>query len=152
MTDWDPQVGRRPLGYNRSWRLVKVIDEARTGENQDELIRAIKEIESYDDFSDRCETHGVFTNANTLEVDIFHDENFTAAVIETLREQNFSAERQAWVNQWEADPQALETEKYLKLIEAVGKGRFAQRLASRIEGIAPPQYIARAITYVADRV
>ncbi|TBW32299.1 DUF2813 domain-containing protein [Azotobacter chroococcum] len=152
VTDWDPLSGRKPLGYNRSWRLVKVIEEARTGENQDELIRAIKEIESYDDFSDRCEMYGVFTNVNTLEVDIFRDEGFTAAVIETLREQSFSAERQAWVNQWEADPGTLEPENYLKLIEAVGKGRFAQRLASRIEGIVPPPYITCAITHVADRV
>lgn len=152
VTDWDPQAGRRPLGYNRSWRLVKIIEEARTGEDQDELIRAIKEIKSYNDFSDRCETHGIFTNADTLEVDIFRAEDFTAAVIETLREQNLSAERQAWVNQWEADPGTLEPENYLKLIEAVGKGRFAQRLASRIEGIVPPPYIARAITHVADRV
>ena len=152
VTDWDPQAGRRPLGYNRSWRLVKVIEEARTGEDQEELIRAIKEIEGYNDFSDRCEMHGVFTNVNTLEVDIFRDEDFTAAVIETLREQSFSAERQAWVNQWEADPGSLELENYLTLIEAVGKGRFAQRLASRIEGIVPPSYIARAITHVTDRV
>ena len=152
VTDWDPQAERKPLGFNRSWRLVKVIEEARTGANQDTLISAIKGIANYNDFSDRCETHGVFTNLDTLEVDVFRDEGFTAAVIETLREQSLSSERQAWVNQWEADPGTLEPENYLKLLEAVGKGRFAQRLASRIEGIEPPPYIARAITYVVDRV
>lgn len=50
-----------------------------------------------------------------------------------------------WVNQWEAKPEALNSENYLKLIEAVGKGRFAQRLASRIEGVAPPTCITGAV-------
>ena len=152
VTDWDPQGEKSPLGYNRAWRLVKVIEEARTGEDQHELIQEIKAIDDYNDFSDCCEAHGVFTNVNTLEVDVFRDVDFTAAVIETLRETNLSAERQAWVSQWEADPETLNHENYLKVIESVGKGRFAQRLASRIEGVAPPTYIARAITHVVERV
>ncbi len=152
VTDWDPQGQLTPLGYNRSWRLVKVIEEVRTGENRDELVQEIKEIENYDEFSERCETYGIFTNTNTLEIDVFHDDDFTDAVIETLREQRLSEERKAWVDQWEADPETLDAADYLKLIEAVGKGRFAQRLASRIEGVEPPAYIAGAITYVVERV
>lgn len=152
VTDWDPQEERKPLGYNRSWRLVKVIEEVRTGEDQNELIKNLKRIIRHDDFSDHCEDYGVFTNGDTLEVDVFRDIDFTTAIIETLREQSLSAERQAWVDQWEEDPETLDRDNYLKLIEAVGKGRFAQRLASRIEGIAPPAYIERAITYVVDRV
>lgn len=152
MTDWDPQGERTPLGYNRSWRLVKVIEEVRTGEVQDELVQELKEIGNYDEFSQRCEAHGVFTNADTLETDVFRNEDFTEAVIETLREQRLSEERRAWVDQWEADPETLNTANYLKLIEAVGKGRFAQRLASRIEGIEPPAYIADAVTFVVERV
>jgi putative ATP-dependent endonuclease of OLD family len=56
------------------------------------------------------------------------------------------------VDQWKADPETLNAANYLKLIEAVGKGRFAQRLASRIEGIEPPVYLADAITFVVERV
>ena len=89
---------------------------------------------------------------DTLEVDVFRDEDFTDAVIETLREQRLSEQRLAWVDQWEADPATLDAANYLKLIEAVGKGQFAQRLASRIESIAPPAYIADAITFVVERV
>ena len=37
-------------------------------------------------------------------------------------------------------------------VDAIGKGRFAQRLASRMGGIAGPEYIRDAITYVTDRV
>jgi putative ATP-dependent endonuclease of the OLD family len=152
VTDWDPQGERTPLGYNRSWRLVKVIEEVRTGEDQDELVQELKDLDDYNEFSERCEAHGVFTNANTLEIDLFRDEAFTEAVIDTLREQRLSEERQAWVDQWEADPETLDPSNYLKLVEAVGKGRFAQRLASRIQGLEPPAYIAGAITFVVERV
>ncbi len=152
VTDWDPQGENKPLSYSRSWRLVKAIEETRTGDDQDELVQELKEIEDYGEFSERCEAHGVFTNVDTLEVDVFRDEDFTDAVIETLREQRLSEQRLAWVDQWEADPATLDAANYLKLIETVGKGRFAQRLASRIEGIAPPAYIAAAITFVVERV
>lgn len=152
VTDWDPQGARTPLGYNRSWRLVKVIEEVRTGEDQDELVQELKDLDDYNEFSERCEAHGVFTNANTLEIDLFRDEAFTEAVIDTLREQRLSGDRQAWVDQWEADPETLDPYNYLKLVEAVGKGRFAQRLASRIQGLEPPAYIAGAITFVVERV
>ena len=152
VTDWDPQGDRTPLGYNRSWRLVKVIEEVRTGEDQDELVQELKDLDDYKEFSERCEAHGVFTNVNTLEIDVFRDEAFTEAVIDTLREQRLSEERQAWVDQWEADPETLDSSNYLKLVEAVGKGRFAQRLASRIQGLEPPAYIAGAITFVVERV
>jgi putative ATP-dependent endonuclease of OLD family len=93
----------------------------------------------------------VFTNVDTLEVDLFEGD-FIAPIVETFREQNLSEERQGWVNDWEDDPNNLHIENYLKLIETVGKGRFAQRLASRIDGLEPPDYIVGAITYVADRV
>jgi putative ATP-dependent endonuclease of OLD family len=152
VTDWDPQGERTPLGYNRSWRLVKVIEEVRTGGDQDELVQELRDLNDYNEFSERCEAHGVFTNTNTLEIDVFRDEGFTEAVIETLREQRLSEERRAWVDQWEADPETLDAANYLKLIEAVGKGRFAQRLASRIDGIEPPAYIAGAISFVVERV
>ena len=36
--------------------------------------------------------------------------------------------------------------------EVIGKGRFAQRLASRAGGIEPPEYIKNAIAYVVNRV
>jgi putative ATP-dependent endonuclease of OLD family len=157
VTDWDPEPKskRNPLGYNRSWRLVQVIEETRTGENQEELIKEIAEIaetKSWGEFCYRCETYGIFTNVETLEVDLFRNKKLTAAIVATLREQTLSAERKAWVNQWEKDPSTLESENYLKLIEAVGKGRFAQRLASRIKGIKPPEYIAHAIAYVVNHV
>lgn len=38
------------------------------------------------------------------------------------------------------------------MIDGIGKGRFAQRMLSYIDGIDPPSYITRAIEFVAYRV
>lgn len=153
VTDWDPRAKGGPLGFNRSWKLVDTIETARVGKSPAELIQELKAIrDGHDEFATRCEAYGVFSNFDTLEVDLFNDANFTQAVIDTLRETPWSEERMGWIDGWEANPEALDVDNYLKLIEVVGKGRFAQRLASRVEGVAPPAYIANAIGFVADRV
>ncbi len=152
ITDWDPRNGRTPLGLNRALKLVRTIEHLRTGRVPQALVRELQAIENYDEFGNRCEAFGVFTNVNTLEVDLFDDADFRAPIIDILREQHFSAERQGWIDGWEATPDSLDAKNYLALIETMGKGRFAQRLASRIDGIEPPPYIRDAINFVADRV
>jgi putative ATP-dependent endonuclease of the OLD family len=151
ITDWDPQEEKKPLGYNRSLKLVSTIERVRTGESPANLIRELNSLIDYNDFCHRCEEYGIYSNIHTLEVDLFR-EGFRSAIIETLRERRFGADRMAWIDEWEADPKELDKPRFLSLIDEIGKGRFAQRLASRIDGLAPPDYIARAIMYVAERV
>jgi putative ATP-dependent endonuclease of OLD family len=152
VTDWDPRGGQHPLGRKRSLKLIGAIEGQRTGVDSAELVAQLDAIPNGARFHESCAAHGIFTNEDTLEVDLFNDDDFTASIIETLRERNFSNTRQAWIDDWEENPENLNIENYLKLVEAIGKGRFAQRLASRINDINPPKYIADAITYVADRV
>ena len=152
VTDWDPRASGGPLGFNRSWKLVDTIETARTGASQKQLIAELRAIEDGHKFGTRCAAYGVFSNIDTLEVDLFNEESLSDCVIETLRETPWTAERKGWIDGWEADPESLDVDNYLKLIETIGKGRFAQRLASRIEDIEPPAYIAGAITYVVERV
>ncbi|ABF12347.1 ATP-dependent nuclease [Cupriavidus metallidurans] len=152
ITDWDPRVGKKPLGFNRSWRLVESIEQTLTGVAQPKLVQELVAIADYDDFCLRCEDFGIFSNFVTLEVDLFDDQDFTGEIIATLRESNWSEERRAWIDAWEDDPDKLNAENYLKLIDGVGKGRFAQRLASKIVGAIPPEYISKAISYVVNRV
>jgi putative ATP-dependent endonuclease of OLD family len=94
--------------------------------------------------------HGIFLNDHTLEVDLFRDA-FADAIIETLREGGFGAARRAKIDAWAADGDDLDTDEFLKMVEQIGKGRFAQRLASRIGGTVPPDYIRLAIEFVASR-
>jgi len=151
LTDWDPRGGRQPLGRNRSLNLVQAIERQRTGSIPVALMVELRAIVDGHRFGVRCSAYGVFTNEDTLEVDLFGGD-FIEPIIETLREHKLSEERQAWVDEWEEDPDTLNAEDYLKIIEAIGKGRFAQRLASRVEGLEPPAYIVDAIAYVVQRV
>lgn len=152
ITDWDPRAQGGPLGFNRSWKLVETIETTRTGTSPKELIKELRAIEDGNKFASRCEAHGVFSNIDTLEVDLFKDGKFTKSIVKTLRETSWSPERKGWIDGWENDAETLDVDNYLKLIDVVGKGRFAQRLASRIKGVAPPAYIGDAISYVVDRV
>jgi DNA adenine methylase Dam len=98
-------------------------------------------VECLHDFNDRgaLVDYGVFSNAHTLEVDLFQeDDDYMAAVIETLHEGPFGTERHGWIDEWAANPAELDIEKFLSLVETMGKGRFAQRLAGRIATLDPP--------------
>ena len=151
VTDWDPRDGKKPLGYNRALKLVSTIEHARTGEAPTDLINELKALEDYNTFGERCAEFGVFTNAHTLEVNLFQD-GFSTPMAATLREHKFSTERMGWVQEWEDDPDALHVENFLAMIDAIGKGRFAQRLISHMGDLEPPEYIHNAISYVEDRV
>lgn len=150
ITDWDPREGKSPLGWRRSLNLVTDIETQRTGEKPEALIAELEGLDE-DDFADRCEAYGVFSNNKTLEVDLFTD-GFASAIISVLREYKFSAQRKENIKKWEADPTTLDSEELLKMIDGIGKGRFAQRMLSYIDDIDPPGYIARAIEFVANRV
>lgn len=151
ITDWDPREKKSPLGWNRSLRLVEDIETQRTGDKPEALIAELDDLDDADEFATRCEEYGIFSNTKTLEVDLFSD-GFAPAIISVLNEYNFSAARKEKIESWEADPTKLDAEELLKMIDTIGKGRFAQRMLSYIDGIAPPGYITRAIEFVADRV
>lgn len=151
ITDWDPRAAEQPLGFNRALELVRTILRIRSGREPRRIIAELKAL-SFGDFETRCDGYGVFTNIDTLEVDLFEDGDFRAPILATLRDENLSEERTSWVDDWEDDPDTLHIGNYLKLIEAVGKGRFAQRLASRIAGLEPPRYIQSAIEFVVRSV
>ncbi|MGB0659550.1 MAG: ATP-dependent nuclease [Mangrovicoccus sp.] len=151
ITDWDPIQGKKPLGRNRSLRLVKDIETQRTGTEPTTLIEELDGITDHDEFAERCEAYGIYTNNRTLEVDLF-DDGFAAAIIAVLREYPFNAARREHIDNWEADPEELDPTLLLKMIDTIGKGRFAQRMLSYIDGIEAPDYIKDAIKYVAKRV
>lgn len=153
VTDWDPQDKKKPLGYNRSLSLVAAIEEIRTGKAPTALLAKLKALATYGEFCPQCELYGIFSNIHTLEVDLFTEsDGYREAIIEALREGPFGAERMCWIDEWEAEPDKLDVDKYLAMIEQIGKGRFAQRLSLKINDLDPPGYIAGAIKFVADRV
>jgi putative ATP-dependent endonuclease of OLD family len=156
-TDWDArEKGKKPLGFNRALGLVETIEMARTGKAPDELMKELEAITDYNDFSDRCEGFGVFTNVETLELDLLGEEAFRKPIFAALREGDFSKKRLAMIGAWEADPAALDKDEekvqFMAMVEDMGKGRFAQRLAARAGGLEPPAYLKNAIAFVVARV
>ncbi|MDC9835666.1 ATP-dependent nuclease [Rhizobium binxianense] len=148
ITDFDPDGDR---GQKRTVALARLLDGMRTKTYDEEYFDELLSTRDWDRFDESIEEFGVFTNSDTLEVELFNGD-FTAAMIAGLREGNFGDVRTARIDDWEADPGTMEPDKLLPLIEAIGKGRFAQRLSSRIAGIEVPGYIKRAIEHVVDRV
>jgi len=125
----------------------------RTGKKPTKLVADLEALEDMNEFENRCDEYGVFTNLYTLEVDLFNkDEDYRDAVIETLREGPFGPERLGWIDNWEKEPNELENDKFLALVDQIGKGRVAQRLGARIADLDPPDYISKAIKFVVDRV
>jgi putative ATP-dependent endonuclease of the OLD family len=146
--DW---VDGTPRGYNRALKLVEIIDRMRGGADTDALIKGIKDLKTWEDSFAECETFGIFVNSGTLETELFEGD-FADEMIETLRESKFSQERRDLLDAWEVDPKTYDSVEMLKMIEQMGKGRYAQRLATRVPGKLVPDYIANVINHVIARV
>jgi putative ATP-dependent endonuclease of OLD family len=56
------------------------------------------------------------------------------------------------LQEWVDDPDALDEDKLIDLIERIGKGRFAQALASHVSEDTCPDYIRRALEHIRDAV
>lgn len=149
LTDLDPRkptgddTARDPLGPTRivNQMLDAIIDQATRGAiAPDRLLQVAAD-------------HGLFMNSHTLEVDLFQA-GLEAEFVETMTAVGVSEPMKVRMQQWAADATTLDTDAFLKDIEAVGKGRFAQRLAcviSESETVACPDYITKGVEYVAAR-
>jgi len=151
ITDWDPKEGKKPLAVNRLISLITAIEKTATGIEQSELKTELEALTKYIDVSNRGEEYGIFTNEETLELDLL-DTDLLEPMFEVLKERKWGAARKINIAAWEKDYETIDNVELLAMIETIGKGRFAQRLASKAEGIAPPDYIKDALEYVASRV
>lgn len=144
-TDYDPpqqpEVGTA-LGPDRvARRMLPALLSADTlaSKTLDELLGMASEA-------------GVFMNEHTFEVDLFKcglQASFEAA----MRDVGVSAPMKERMRAWAAADQ-MDAEGFLRDIDAVGKGRFAQRLASIIAETgetASPQYILTGLLHVAKK-
>lgn len=152
VTDWDPQQDESCLGRKRAASIIRAVEALRAGGQIDDELEAALAVENDNEFRQTAAEHGVFLNEDTLEVDLFSEDQLRDRIVETLLDAGFGPKRRARIQGWADDPSSLDTEGYLTLINKIGKGRFAQRLASKIEGLEPPQYIRNAIEYLAGHV
>jgi len=139
LTDFDPQDGGRNLGEKRIIRLLEHLSSSkqRNGKSTAQLLALGR-------------SRGLFLNEYTFEVDLFkcgRHKSMSKTLIE-LAESQAAKER---AEGWRDDPRTLNAKALLSDIEAIGKGRFAQRLAGHLRSTHCPGYIKEAIEYVVSR-
>jgi putative ATP-dependent endonuclease of OLD family len=149
LTDMDPRppkedgTPREPLGPKRvvNHMLAHLVDEATWEANDfDELLKM-------------APSYGVCVNGHTFEVDLFQS-GLQSAFAEAMEDLGVSGRARDRMKGWAANPADLDVETFLKDIEAVGKGRFAQRVASIIVAsdlTVCPQYILDGVKHVASK-
>ena len=137
LTDYDLNDDFQSLGIARIKGLLSQILDSEPDE------------ESEDDLRELAKTNGLFLNDDTLEIDLLRagQGDIMCDVVVELTD-NAAAKKRA--TEWKGTPDSVDSEQFIKDIEGIGKGRFAQRLATRLKPNACPDYIREAVTYVAD--
>lgn len=150
ITDWDPVGGgKRPLGWDRSIALIEQL-LAIKGPRPLDSVEKNQLTSDEQALREATETIGIFTNTDTLEVEIGKTPTLVNPLLAILEAENFGPKRQARLAGWKADPKTIDGDQLLAMIADVGKGRLAARLAEKAVGLKPPDYIRKALKWVVD--
>jgi putative ATP-dependent endonuclease of OLD family len=141
LTDRDPVDGGPPLARGRVEKLLQILEPGT----------------AYGDLADAAiflggKRHGIFVNSDTLEPELFAS-GLAGQMRKILRsELPLRQASRVLIDGWVADPATLDSDRLIGLIERVGKGRFAQRLASSATVQRCPAYIRSALERIRDAV
>lgn len=141
LTDRDPIPGRTPLVRRRLITLLEVIGDELDHDNMD-----------VDEVTELAKNYGYFVNDDTLEPELFASGLANAMQEVIRRELRLTRPAQETLQQWVDDPDQVNKEKLLKWVERIGKGRFAQSLASSVSEDVCPDYIRLALERIRDVV
>jgi putative ATP-dependent endonuclease of OLD family len=146
VTDGDPDEDTGVLtGIARGVRLLSLAGRA-------SAEQAIS-VGDADTLRDLLASEGVFVGNTTLEVDIAAQDadivmrTFEEIVESTLRRDRFRSA----LDRLGPNPTHETADPVLRAIERIGKGRFAQRLATHLRTQSIPRYLENAITAVVER-
>lgn len=142
LTDRDPTNGNHPLVRRRLINVLDVVESDVDHENMDA-----------DEVIEHSEGYGYFVNENTLETELFSG-GLAEAMQEVIKEELPRLRRETLnaLQQWVDDPDQVDEERLLKLIERIGKGRFAQALAPSVSQNVCPDYIRSALEHIRNAV
>jgi putative ATP-dependent endonuclease of OLD family len=141
LTDRDPNGTNPPLVRRRLIKLLELVEE---GVGYDEL--------DADEVIARAEPFGYFVNDNTLEPDLWTGGLGRAMQRVILRELSLPQQTKDQIQEWVDFPEGLNEERLLRIVERIGKGRFAQSLAPHVSEESCPDYIRRALEHIRDAV
>lgn len=141
LTDRDPN-GTRPARVRR--RLINVLRLVEDGVNYTPL--------DADAVIARAEAVGYFVNSNTLEPELFIG-GLAEAMQEVIEQElSIAPATRNLIQGWVDDTDTLDEEQLIKLIERIGKGRFAQALAPHVDEDTCPDYIRQALERIRDAI
>jgi putative ATP-dependent endonuclease of OLD family len=139
LTDRDPNGANPPLVRRR---LINVLRLVENGVNYTPL--------DADAVIARAEPLGYFVNGNTLEPELFCG-GLAEAMQQVIEEElSINQATRDLIQGWVDDTDTLDVERLIKLIERIGKGRFAQALAPHVDEDTCPDYIRRALEHIRD--
>ena len=141
LTDRDPNGTRPPLVRQRLVRVLELVEDGIDYQTMDA-----------DAIIARAAPFGYFVNGNTLEPELFKGglAEGTLRVIE--QELTIGQDTRDTLREWVDDPDALDEERLIALIERIGKGRFAQALAPYVSEDTCPDYMGQALEHIRDAV
>jgi putative ATP-dependent endonuclease of OLD family len=141
LTDRDPHDLGPPRVRRRLIDLLRLVEH---GVNYDPM--------DADAVIARAASFGYFVNTNTLEPELFVSglAEEMQSVIE--KELSLGAEIRERLQEWVDDPDELDEDDLIALVERIGKGRFAQALAPRVSIDDCPDYIRNALEHIRDAV
>lgn len=139
VTDFDPTENGSGLGEDR---IIKLLSEIMEGEEfkKHSEVKLLKMAPKF----------GLFLGEYCLEIDLFKNGQHES-ICKTLLQLADSGAVQKRAKEWLKEPHSIDEIQIIKDITSIGKGRFAQRLAANMTSSDCPEYIKKAIKYVADK-
>jgi len=141
LTDRDELPDGTVLGLRRVAELLAIVRPGRDYEEMDEA-----------EVFRHGARNGIFVNSGTLEPALFATAMRQRMVFVLKEDLPLRRSTRAILDGWEAQPATLDPIRLVKLIERIGKGRFAQRIAPAATAGRCPAYIRDALERIRDAV
>lgn len=152
VTDWDPQTDGSPeLGRKRTLDIYRDYLEMTQAAAVTPAHWQQWEAADFVSFSGAFSQFGLFLNDHTFEVSVANTPTLRDPLLDVLDAQGFGSIRTKRLKSWRSGT-PVDADQLLAMIADIGKGRLSAKLAKKAGGLAPPDYIARAIKFVVDRV
>lgn len=158
LTDFDPK-GSEVSQEDDDPEAKHISDSYGKSRVINHIMRALLPPKTWDDLTGNnllklAPSRGVFLNEFTFEVDVFNagaEEHFQ----KTAKGLSGNKKMHARFKALAEDPDSLDEKLFLKDIDSIGKGRFAQRLASTLRAADAdvcPTYIKDALEYMREKL
>jgi putative ATP-dependent endonuclease of OLD family len=158
LTDFDPK-GSEVSQEDDDPEAKHISDSYGKSRVINHIMRALLPPKTWDDLTGNnllklAPSRGVFLNEFTFEVDVFNagaEEHFQ----KTAKGLSANKKMHARFKALAEDPDSLDEKLFLKDIDSIGKGRFAQRLASTLRAADAdvcPTYVKDALEYMREKL